>query len=266
MRVLPILLFCELGACLYNSTDETNSSSSAHRHPRSIAIPIKLGQVLLGLFTAKNLSKGVIYSIAKAVGLIAEGPDLSTDKMNEILKQYEDRNNLSIERNQMLKRQTEVIEEGFKKVTKTIHDSTREILDSLNEKQYKEMLLLIEKYTRNLTISGNFKKNSKRARRRIEKRMQRWYEMDSGKQETTIDFNYNLFIRSARLWQDHVFKSPSLQFDQVQRQMVMFVTVYSLINKSSFGFIPTNLRDEEWQGFREDKVDFLTTTLVIILG
>ena len=186
--------------------------------------------------------------------------------MNEILKQYEDRNNLSIERNQMLKRQTEVIEEGFKKVTKTIHDSTREILDSLNEKQYKEMLLLIEKYTRNLTISGNFKKNSKRARKRIEKRMQRWYEMDSGKQETTIDFNYNLFIRSARLWQDHVFKSPSLQFDQVQRQMVMFVTVYSLINKSSFGFIPTNLRDEEWQGFREDKVYFLTSTLVIILS
>ena len=186
--------------------------------------------------------------------------------MNEILKQYEDRNNLSVERNQMLKRQTEVIEEGFKKVTKTIHDSTREILDSLNEKQYKEMLLLIEKYTRNLTISGNFKKNSKRARKRIEKRMQRWYEMDSGKQETTIDFNYNLFIRSARLWQDHVFKSPSLQFDQVQRQMVMFVTVYSLINKSSFGFIPTNLRDEEWQGFREDKVYFLTSTLVIILS
>ena len=160
MTVFSFLILCNFSACLYHNGNETSNNSNMNRSPRSIAIPIKLGEVLLGLFAAKNVSKGVIYSIAKAVGLIAEGADLNTEKMNEILRQYEHQNNLSSERNQLLKRQTEVIEEGFKKVTKAIQDSTRVLVDTSNERQYKEVLILIEKY---------FKKSFKNAKQRVKK-------------------------------------------------------------------------------------------------
>ena len=76
------------------------------------------------------------------------------------------------------------------------------------------------------------------------------------------DFNYDLFIRHARLWKDHAFSSSQLDFAEVQRQMVMFITMYSVIDEKSFSFLGTQQAKEEWKRVQFNKEDFIEHTLV----
>ena len=69
-------------------------------------------------------------------------------------------------------------------------------------------------------------------------------------------------MRHARLWKDHVFSSPQLQFTEVQRQMVMFITMYSMIDGKSFSFLETEQAKDEWRTVRRHKESFLEHTLV----
>ena len=69
-------------------------------------------------------------------------------------------------------------------------------------------------------------------------------------------------MRHARLWNDHVFSSPQLKFIEVQRQMVMFVTMYSMIDGESFSFLDTKQAKVEWRRVRRHKESFLEHTLV----
>ena len=78
----------------------------------------------------------------------------------------------------------------------------------------------------------------------------------------TKDFNYDLFMRHARLWKDHVFNSPQMEFVEVQRQMVMFITMYSMIDGKSFSFLDAKQAKNEWRRVRRHKESFLEHTLV----
>ena len=69
-------------------------------------------------------------------------------------------------------------------------------------------------------------------------------------------------MRHARLWKDHVFSSPQLKFTEVQRQMVMFVTMYSMIDGKSFSFLDGKEAKNEWRRVRRHKESFLEHTLV----
>jgi hypothetical protein len=68
-------------------------------------------------------------------------------------------------------------------------------------------------------------------------------------------------IRHARLWQDHVFSTPSLDYREVQRQMVMFVTMYSMIDQDVFSFMSPRRAEKEWNRIREHKKSFIEGTL-----
>ena len=106
------------------------------------------------------------------------------------------------------------------------------------------------------------------------KNAQRWDELHSDEKGLTIDFNYNLFIRNARLWKDHAFSSSRLDYHEVQRQMVMFVTMYSMIDKRKIK--KTNIKSFlldmlshlekkkakiEWRRVQASKSAFLADTL-----
>ena len=82
-----------------------------------------------------------------------------------------------------------------------------------------------------------------------------------------INFNFKEFMslmikhRHARLWQDHAFSSSSLDYQEVRRQMVMFVTMYSMIDRDMFAFMPRPRAENEWNRVWKNKEAFLEDTL-----
>ena len=153
--------------------------------------------------------------------------------LTDILTQNKRQNFLTSEQNDIMRRQTQIIEEGLAGIETTIGESMKELIDSQQESRYKEMLLLVDDYTQNVLSSTpeSFKKVIRRWQKLLRKNVQRWDELDSEEKGLSIDFNYELFIREARLWKDHAFSSSSLDYQEVQRQMIMFVTMYTLIDK-----------------------------------
>ena len=53
-----------------------------------------------------------------------------------------------IESNRLIETQSEILELGLANVTTTITESMKELIDSMKEANYKEMMLLTDFYTR----------------------------------------------------------------------------------------------------------------------
>ena len=69
------------------------------------------------------------------------------------------------------------------------------------------------------------------------------------------------YPRHARLWQDHAFSTSSLDYREVQRQMVMFITLYSMIDYDMFSFMSPRPAEQEWTRVHEHKKSFIERTL-----
>ena len=178
-----------------------------------------------------------------------------------------------------------VMEKGLAGIETTIGESMKELIDSQQESRYKEMLLLVDDYTQNILSSTpeTFKKVIRKWQKMLRKNAQRWDELDSNEKGLSIDFNYELFIREARLWKDHAFSSTSLDYHEVQRQMIMFVTMYTLIDKRKdnintytaplniiklkvfdkgmFSHLEKKKAKHEWRRVEASKAAFLADTL-----
>ena len=46
-----------------------------------------------------------------------------------------------------------------------------------------------------------------------------------------IDFNIEMFVRHARLWEHHAFSRTDIPEVELQRQVLMFLTMYSMIDE-----------------------------------
>ena len=94
---------------------------------------------LSGQFTSKNMAAGPIAIIAAGLELIVT-----------LFEPDEEEYNPLIEQNMIIARQTEILERGLATVTTSITESMKELIDSMKEANYKEMMLLVDFYTRNI--------------------------------------------------------------------------------------------------------------------
>ena len=74
----------------------------------------------------------------------------------------------------------------------------KDLIDSLNQSRYKEMILLVDFYTDFvlLTDGDEFGAGMKSKRLLLKKNIQRLNELDSTEKASKIDFDYDLFIRN----------------------------------------------------------------------
>ena len=118
------------------------------------------------------------------------------------------------------------------------------------ENYYREMILLVEFYTRDLIfLKENVTIRMEERQQELKLNFEDWFAADSCSRLSflfffvyfwtsdfrgnRIDFNLRLFVRHARLWKDHVF-SREIPHTELQRQMFMFLTMYAMIDESKW--------------------------------
>ena len=90
-----------------------------------------------------------------------------------------------------------------------------------------------------------------------------------------IDFNIRKFVRHSRLWKDHIFQRTDLSQLEVQRQVLMFVTMYTFIDQGKipiwenslymldlFDFLPVETANREWEKYSTRKEAFMKDMIV----
>ena len=76
--------------------------------------------------------------------------------------------------------QTEAVHDGLSGIGTTIGELMKDLIDSLSESRYKEMMLLVDFYTSFVLTEGDYFVAEMRIKRQLlRKSMKRWDELDS---------------------------------------------------------------------------------------
>ena len=205
-----------------------------------------------------------IPAIAQVYGVLSWtlGPDLINSEESKSLEEIKS----------ILAQQTDILS----KIDTSITSSMSEFIASNKEQGYKEMLLLVEYYTKDLILETvNFQEKLKAKQADLKLSLQDWYEAEDVTKTDMIDFNIRKFVRHSRLWKDHIFQRTDLSQLEIERQVLMFVTMYNFIDQGKvpirerllymlelFDFLPVETADREWEKYSTRKEAFMKDLIV----
>ena len=133
----------------------------------------------------------------------------------------------------ILAQQTDVLS----KIDSSITNSMSDFIVSNKEQGYKEMLLLVEYYTKDLILeTDNFQTKLRAKQDDLKVSLRDWYDAEDVTKTDMIDFNIRKFVRHSRLWKDHIFQRADLSQLEMQRQVMMFITMYTFIERGKLYF------------------------------
>ena len=159
---LLILIICSANDDLLPNSNQDGKSNI---EKRSIAVGAAASGVA-SMFTpaAVKVTGGVLRAIVAALKIIR----IATN----------DNGHSSTE--EMLLGQTEALHDGLSGIGTTIGELMKDLIDSLSESRYKEMMLLVDFYTSFVLTEGDYFVAEMRIKRQLlRKSMKRWDELDS---------------------------------------------------------------------------------------